>query len=394
MRVIRVYDSAEAAGEQYAEEVTNVASAYVTGAGALAVELEHGDRPGTLRGVIIAHGAWQRVEDWNATDPEPDQQRADAEQLDPDQLAEKYGPPLAAALEIEQRARQIDMPTLPALPPLVRPAGLLPGHVQLPGESVGIVRDPLAMSNALRLRHALTVYCLCARLRCPEIVAHRGTFYEPEPVQCQMLDMHDGPHLAPEPSLWVWGPHNHHPSCPRHPDTYNAHPGLCGRPLEIEGVPLVGTGCLLPWDHTGAHDYAHPDLDGRAAPRAGLTVIPAQRERVSAAAALRSVGLVGTADTLAGNAGRHWPAAAPYCPCGAGPEAGECAPAPVLSGDVVPLVEPGPLVDPALRDWFSDRTIGQTCGALSMDKEPCDRPAGHDSGPHAHFTPEGGLAQW
>lgn len=411
MRVIRVYDRTDT----FPEELRHVVSMSVTRAGALAVELEHSNQPGTMRGVIFAPAEWLRAEDWNGSEVADD---PDDLADDPDDLAEQVGPPLAAAILAEREQDRgrvlVDEPTDP------RPAGLLPGHVQLPGESLGIVRDPLALSNATRLRHALEVYCGCARLRCPEIAAWRGSEIGTLEIQCQLPDLHDGPHHAAEPSVWLWGPHNHHPHCPRNPAQYNAHVGeqLCGRPLEVSGVPIVGTGCLLPWDHTGAHDYSSPELDGRATPPgAGLTdptgrdritelwraTVEPQRERVSAASALRSAGLIGAAETLSPvwpivHPGTDYPT--PEQPAQSVWDGLDAAIRPALSG----LVLPRPVTDPALRDgepptpagWFTDRTIGQQCDALygPVSAYVCDRPAGHDSGPHAHFTPDGGLIQW
>ena len=383
MRVVRVYDRPGA--EQWAEELRDVREVHVTRAGALAVELEHGDRPGTLRGVIIAPLDWHRVEDWNATDdgdqdqPEP----AAREPWDPpvfpaepymlpEQPQPGYVPRLEMPRPSDDRGRVlVDEPTVPALPRLDFP-------------TVGIVRDPLALSDARRLQLAMLIHCICAELRCPSLL-YVGTDLpgDPEQRQCDQRADHPGEHTSA--GRWMWGPHNHHPECHRHPSRYNRNGNgevLCGRPVMVEGAPMIGTGCLLPADHTGAHDYATPITEGQPEQPAGLTVarelvaaLPTQRERSAAAAALRA------------------PAAAwPVVAAPTGERVGE-----VLSG----LVEPRPLLDHVLAahsspDWFRARTLGQQCAAPEGTGlgVTCERPAGHDYGPHAAMTTAGDLIQW
>lgn len=342
-------------------ELFNISHGYVTTAGALVYHFTDADQPGRLRARLFAPGQWTDAEEWNGDDDQGEQLAAVAAEPEPEPAPEPAPADRGRPLVDEPTEPRSVFPWSVPLPAYVPSVA---GSVQLPTESVGIVRDPLQMSDRHRLQQAMTVHCICEALRCPSLLLFPP---DPEPRRCGLEDLHPGVHAAPIPSPWVWGPHNHHPRCPRNPEHYNRNDTLCGRLVELEGLPLVGTGCLLPWDHTGAHDHATPGAEGQPLAAAGLTVpaatIPTQRDRSAAAAAVR----------------------------------GELVPA-----GRVGLLEP-PTVDRVLLahsspDWFFARTVGQTCAAAgapeSLGPLVCERPAGHDHGPHAAMAGTGDLIQW
>lgn len=141
----------------------------------------------------------------------------------------------------------------------------------VPGDFEADVRAVLETSDAARIRAALQVQCTCAELRCTNVLnpaspeekeqaRNRWRLFptvfreeQPEPLQqCVRARGHD-PVSMPcywQPGVWLWGIHNHHQGCPRHPSRYNV-PQVEGQPQEAAGVTTTGLMRALV-EHTSA----------------------------------------------------------------------------------------------------------------------------------------------
>lgn len=119
-------------------------------------------------------------------------------------------------------------------------------HCETQGVPV-VYPDLNDLGDAARVHHAMSILCICADLRCPVVINPpstnerrfwrkrqvRGTAAEgvggpaPEPfMQCVEEVGHDTSDTRHhwESGVWLYGPGNHHPSCPRYPATYNRPP--------------------------------------------------------------------------------------------------------------------------------------------------------------------------
>lgn len=178
-------------------EHSHVTNSLVSDRGVLVLDL-FSARPEDPVRVAYADGEWLIVEEFRVVPDDPDQERLN--------LAE--------------------MGFTTELPPVV------------PG------REEPNMSDAARVHLAMEVLCSCANLRCPTVlnpstveererVRRRGwklTRNNPGPPeqaeprrQCTWVRGHDRERYPCEwkEGQWPYGPAQHHPWCPRHPDVYN-----------------------------------------------------------------------------------------------------------------------------------------------------------------------------
>lgn len=115
--------------------------------------------------------------------------------------------------------------------------------LQTPG--VEPYRPDLAdLSDAARVHLAMTVHCVCAALRCGVVInpptVNERRFWQRRQVRGTAAEGIGGPAPLPfmqcveevghdttvtqhhwEHGVWIYGPGNHHPACPRHPAAYN-----------------------------------------------------------------------------------------------------------------------------------------------------------------------------
>lgn len=131
-----------------------------------------------------------------------------------------------------------------------------PAAPYVPGDFDVDVQGLLDAPDAVRIRAAMQVQCTCKELRCTNVLnpanaeekeqaRNRWRLFptvfreeQPEPLQqCVRARGHDLVSMPCywQPGVWVWGIHNHHQGCPRHPSRYNV-PEVEGQPHDAAGV--------------------------------------------------------------------------------------------------------------------------------------------------------------
>lgn len=364
MKVARVYD----VYGTLLRELVNVSGGNVLDNGTLVFGFVDAERPGALRFMTFSHGTWAMVEEWSG-DPGPE----GLPKLPSPSPTGPAGPRTLSTDVVD--VYKAGQPVNPNYPTGTGTARVIPMPSRVPGETVGIMRDPLAMSNTARLREALQIHCACDALRCP--MTWPSPTEEGATDRCDQLAGHDHVHGLQDPTRWLWGPHNHHEHCPRFPGNYNRHTGPCAYQRTADGVPIIGEVCALPWGHDGEHQSAEgqPAVPAGSTAR-GVATLPRRTRAVptahtSAAVALRAAGLIGVAGAI-----EERTAPAPAAP--------------------VALTFPTTSPDPLAGHWFKERQIVGACGTAEptgLDVE-CERDEGHD-GLHAHFKDRTrGLIQW
>lgn len=228
-------------------EHPNVTGSNVTMPGVLVLNLDVPPGSGLAERVAYAPGYWGMVAESGYDDAAPAAPSPAAGTDEPTKATGVYPvvpmvPGPAAPDEPERRTTDDE------LADLLGPTGQLwcaPGEVPWAGSAAPTDRDRLAV--------AMLVHCQCDAMRCPVVTnpataderrwwqrrQHGGGSHalkapEPEPLKrCIELAGHSDefPHHWHEGG-WPFGPGNHHPRCPRHPDNYN-RPG---------SVPVPGEG--------------------------------------------------------------------------------------------------------------------------------------------------------
>ena len=141
---------------------------------------------------------------------------------------------------------------------------------------------PVTLSDAGRVHEAMQILCACAQLRCPVVInagspEERGWWRRRQQgdqagaapavaplMQCVHEQGHpdDIRHEWREGG-WPYGPHHHHPACPRHPDAYNQ---------PSEGQPQHAAGITETPDRVRPYVVDTPDQYGAAVGRAPLAL--------------------------------------------------------------------------------------------------------------------------
>lgn len=197
-------------------ELLDVVRRFITPGGDFVALHSDKARSGKLT-TVVARGTWDHLEEWG----------------------DFTGPDLLAGQQLVENTLRLDDPPV------------VPGHT--PDPFLAGPTNP----HAGKLADAMAVHCVCASLRCPVLVEidkpswWRQTFGSMTmaetvatlgagaTVQCGHEIGHDAPEVAHDwrEGMWPYGPHNHHPKCPRNPEVYN-------RPQAdaVEGQPQPAAG--------------------------------------------------------------------------------------------------------------------------------------------------------
>jgi len=189
--------------------VRNVVSHWVSDRGVLVVNLDPPPTSTTHR-LAYAHGYWGAVHESSSADPD----------------GPEHDPAGAATVASDARTFRDELSTMLA-------------HQQ-DSAATSPATESHELTDRDRVHLAMGVHCCCYELRCPTVLnparpEEKGWWRkrqkvgpglnrqapDPEPrMQCVQRDGHRGAHYWQE-GVWIYGPANHHPDCPRHPLRYN-----------------------------------------------------------------------------------------------------------------------------------------------------------------------------
>jgi hypothetical protein len=223
MRHLRIFD----AKRSRLFDLPNVERTTVTMPGALVIDLNPypilDDDEGVTR-LVLAPGHWAYVQEVDSPPPAP---------------AEAEAPP---TLSIPATG------FLSGLALNVPVTGGYPVAEADPDEADDDEAEPV--SDAMMVHRAMQIVCVCLSLRCP-VVLNPSTDGERRKVRRRMFGKVVGEPVHSEPRMqcslhvghdpmadehrwkhgeWIYGPAQHHPECPRHPERYNRNHSSEGQP--------------------------------------------------------------------------------------------------------------------------------------------------------------------
>jgi hypothetical protein len=234
MRHLRIFDKARTR----LFDLPNVLRTEVLASGTLVIELDptHNDGPDDedVTRLVIAAGHWAYIQEVR---DEPDD-------------ASPVAPMTGHAAFMAGRYAE-------AIKDQLKPTGGFPVPV-VPGdpEPDDAPFGPLEsrpLSDSERVHKAMSIHCRCDQLRCRVVLnpatatdkrkarwrmfgANSEAPFTGEPLRRCTLPISHDPAVRPHeyvPARWPWGPHNHHPDCPRHPERYNREEGQPESPAAI-----------------------------------------------------------------------------------------------------------------------------------------------------------------
>lgn len=360
MRHLRIFNDAR----KRIFDLPNVDRTQLLAGGALQIELDpyFSDDDEECTRVLIAHGQWafvQEIRDLPPDTPEPAPDDSPFTALESVPFIPGKGFLAGLRTDLGPTTGSGDEDPSPIVRPISKEELLFyrrthPDSPQRPE------------SDAERVHRAMQIHCRCDVLRCPVVLNEASrtdkrrarwrmfntgsTPFTGEPLQrCSLPISHD-PDTEPHRWVygeWIYGPAQHHPDCPRHPDRYN-------RPAE-EGQPtpagLTSTEQLA--DQIMANDTMVTEIFGKHSAMPDRELV---RGYVTAAL-------------------------------------------PVLAGNSGPGIPASPAVQ-QVND--SARDVWRTCCTMTDDGQHyCGLPIGHDKGypdvpPTAHetTTPGGDRLRW